>query len=136
MSLLTADKYNLQSDSRYHPGDCLCVKSQITTLIRVQCENCIDVSPFHKIGSNEDIGCTCMEREVVHTICNICAKIRDEIDTLHTELENVMYMVATEIKEYVDCKEGLAEIEIIAKKLRHLNRKLLENMVLPTQTDV
>jgi|SaaInlV_130m_DNA_3_1039695.scaffolds.fasta_scaffold15958_2 hypothetical protein len=136
MSLLSADKYNLQSDSRYHPGDCLCVKSQITTLIRVQCENCIDESTVYTKKINEDIGCTCMETEVIHTICNICAKIRDEIDTLHVTLEKVMYVVSTEIKDYVDCREGIAEIEIIAKKLRNLNRKLLENMVVQTQQDV
>jgi hypothetical protein len=47
-----------------------------------------------------------------------------------------MYVVATEIKEYVDCKEGIVDIEEIAKKLRHLNRKLLENMVVPTRMDV
>ena len=38
-----------------------------------------------------------------------------------------MYM-KEDIKSFVDCEEYLNEIELISRKLRILNSKLLENM--------
>lgn len=109
-----------QSNSRYYHGDCKCDKVESITHIRIQCENCIN-----KIKNAE---CKCCEYSRKYTYCVVCAKYRDEIDLLYEELDTTIMYMKEDIKSFVDCEEYLNEIELISRKLRILNSKLLENM--------
>ena len=109
-----------QSNSRYYHGDCKCEKVELITRIRIQCEKCTN-----KIKNAE---CKCCEYSRNYTYCVVCAKYRDEIDLLYEELDTTMMYMKQDIKSFVDCEEYLKEVELISRKLRILNSKLLENM--------
>lgn len=111
-----------QSNSRFYHGDCKCIKKSLKSIILIQCGPCIDNEYMDKL-------CTCRETTITHNICVNCSVIRDRIDVLHKELDEVMYNLANNIKMFIDCTDVINSIHIISNDLRNLNRELLENLV-------
>lgn len=108
------------SDSRFYHGDCLCDKEILTSLIAIQCKNCINYS-------TED--CDCKDTTIKYEVCNKCSQLRDKIDILNSELDNIAYNMINEIKKFMNCEDTLERINEISIELRNLNRMLLENIV-------
>ena len=117
-----------QSDSKYYHGDCTCEKTEVSSLIVIQCANCIDDirKPLH---GREIWGCTCQDVDIKHFICKTCALIRDKIDRLNNEVDELMYDIGYEIKQHIDCSDKIDRLKHISIELRHCNRQLLENLV-------
>jgi len=115
-----------QSNSRFYHGDCKCIKKSVKSTILIQCGYCIDDEYTDEYG---DELCTCKETTITHNICVNCAAIRDRIDILDKELNDVMYNVANNIRQFIDCSDAINSIHIISNNLRYLNKKLLENLV-------
>ena len=67
--------------------------------------------------------------KITHKICNVCSKLRDKIDELNDELDNLTYNLVIEIKMFADCNDKLQRINEISIELRNLNRMLLENLI-------
>jgi len=118
-----------QSDSKFYAGECVCEKTPSTTKLAIQCKYCIGYSNNH----NKGYKCSCIEVEITNYICNTCAEIRDRIETLNEELDQLAQSLVKDIKHFVDCREKLKYIECISIELRQLNRKLLENLI-PTHS--
>jgi len=112
-----------QSNSRYYHGDCKCIKKSVKSTILIQCGSCID-NEYYK-----DNLCICRETTITHNICVNCADIRDRIDILDKELDEVMYNVANNIRQFIDCSDEINSIHVISNNLRYLNKELLENLV-------
>ena len=121
-----------QSDSKFYAGECACEKIPSTTTLAIQCKYCIGYS-HNQYNHNKGHNCSCVEVEITNYICNICAEIRDKIDTLNEELDQLAQSLVKDIKQFVDCREKLKCIECISIELRQLNRKLLENLI-PTHS--
>lgn len=115
-----------QSNSKFYHGDCKCIKKSVKSTILIQCGFCID---NQYIDEYKDKSCTCTETTITHNICVKCAAIRDKIDILDKELDEVMYNVANNIKQFIDCTDEINSIHIISNNLRYLNKELLENLV-------
>ena len=115
-----------QSNSKFYHGDCICIKKEVSTIIAIQCEQCINNNGMYL---NE--GCGCIEVERKHLICETCAGIRDKIEDLHNDLYILNHNIIHNIKEYIDCAEDINKMHIIALELRQLNRELLESLVKP-----
>ena len=121
-----------QSDSKFYAGECACEKIPSSTKLAIQCKYCIGYS-HNQYNHNKGHNCSCVEVEITNYICNICAEIRDKIDTLNEELDQLAQSLVKDIKQFVDCREKLKCIECISIELRQLNRKLLENLI-PTHS--
>ena len=121
-----------QSDSKFYAGECACEKIPSSTKLAIQCKYCIGYSD-NQYNHNKGHNCSCVEVEITNCICNICAEIRDKIDTLNEELDQLAQSLVKDIKRFVDCREKLKCIECISIELRQLNRKLLENLI-PTHS--
>lgn len=119
---------DLRSDSVYYHGDCTCPKTETSSTIVIQCANCIN-NTNEPLCEQETIECTCTETRIRHFICNTCAPIRDKIDMLRIELDEILYNVGYEIKQYMDCMSKIERIKQISIELQHCNRRLLENLV-------
>ena len=117
-----------QSDSKFYAGECACEKVPSSTKIAIQCKYCIGYSD-NQYNHSKGHNCSCVEVEITNCICNICAEIRDRIDTLNEELDQLVQSLVNDIKHFVDCREKLKYIEYISIELRQLNRKLLENLI-------
>jgi hypothetical protein len=121
-----------QSDSQFYAGECVCEKIPSSTKLAIQCKYCIGYS-HNQYNHDKGHNCSCIEVEITNYICNICAEIRDRIDTLNEELDQLVQSLVKDIKQFVDCREKLKCIECISIELRQLNRKLLENLI-PTHS--
>jgi len=121
-----------QSNSKYYHGDCVCKKKNVPTRIAIECEDCIVDDPARYFHNSRGYTCSCIDMEINHAMCEICALDRDEIDNLSDTLDEIMYNLSFNIKQYINCEEKLKEINIIAKRMRHLNRRLLERLI-PTE---
>lgn len=119
---------DLRSDSKYYHGDCRCMKTELPSTIAIQCANCID--GIYPPTNGRTVGfCKCRDVVIKHLICKTCASIRDKIDGLTYELDEILYNVGYEIKQYTDCSEKVDRIKQISIELQHCNRRLLENLV-------
>ena len=124
-----------QSNSKYYHGDCLCEKKKVPTRIAIECENCIEYSPqLYTTERRQHTKCNCEDVEIMHEICETCAPDRDEIDTLNDKLDDLMYHIHYDIKNFVNCEDNLKEVLEISIKMRHLNRKLLTRLIQPNKT--
>ena len=121
-----------QSNSKYYHGDCVCKKKNVPTRIAIECEDCINDAPERYFNNRRGYTCSCIDMEINHAMCVTCASDRDEIDNLSDTLDEIMYNLSFNIKQYINCEEKLKEINIIAKRMRHLNRRLLERLI-PTE---
>ena len=125
-----------QSNSKYYHGDCLCEKKKVPTRIAIECENCIEYSPqLYTTERRQHTKCNCEDVEIMHEICETCAPDRDEIDTLNDKLDDLMYHIHYDIKNFVNCEDNLKEVLEISIKMRHLNRKLLTRLIQPNKTE-
>lgn len=118
-----------QSNSRFYHGDCTCIKKQSISVIRIQCKNCIHNKSISGHYHGDDRECNCIEQDITHNICKICSELRDKIDTLYTNLDDMLYVVSKNIKEFTDCNEQLIQIQTISNELRCVNSKLLKNLI-------
>ena len=116
-----------QSNSKYYHGDCVCEKKKVPTRIVIKCENCMDKDSYYRNRSGYT--CSCIDTEIMHEICEICAHDRDEIDVLNDKFDDLMYNVTYDIKNFVDGEDKLKEVLKISKEMRQLNRKLLSRLV-------
>jgi hypothetical protein len=119
---------NNQSNSRFYAGECACDKMSSTTKLAIQCKYCIDCTDIQYLH-NKGQWCSCVEVEIANNICNICAELRDRIDALNEELDQVVFQMVEDIKQFIDCREKIKHTEEISVELRQLNRKLLENLI-------
>jgi len=123
-----------QSDSKFYHGDCVCIKTKCSSNIAIQCYSCIncpgEVKQMERVGYD----CDCTTLTITHKICNVCSKLRDKIDELNEELDNLTYNLVIEIKMFADCNDKLQRINEISIELRNLNRMLLENLI-PKKTN-
>lgn len=115
-----------QSNSRYYHGDCKCIKKSVKSTILIQCGFCINNEYIDEYGNKL---CTCTETIITHNICVNCADIRDKIDMLDKELDEVMYNLTNNIRLFIDCTDEINSIHILSNSLRHLNKELLQNLV-------
>jgi hypothetical protein len=118
-----------QSNSKFYHGDCLCEKNINTSIVAIQCKYCIEDNKsiyWHSKGYN----CLCKDVKIKHMVCNICGSLRDKIDLLNNELDKLSYNMIDEIKQYFDCKDKIQRITEISLELRHLNRKILQNLII------
>ena len=119
-----------QSNSKYYHGDCVCEKKKVPSLIAIECENCIEDSQRqHTTERRGYTICECQDVEIIHEICEPCAADRDILDDLTTRLDELMYNIPYDIKNFVNCEEKLHEVSEISKEMRQLNRKLLTRLV-------
>ena len=119
-----------QSNSKFYHGDCTCVKTKCPSEIVIQCETCINCPV--EVKQLEQAGwyvCDCRNFTITHEICKICSKLRDEIDVLNEELDELIYNMVLEIKMFADCNDKLQRINTISRELRNCNRMLLENLI-------
>ena len=70
-------------------GECACEKIPSSTKLAIQCKYCIGYSD-NQYNHNKGHNCSCVEVEITNCICNICAEIRDKIDTLNEELDQLL----------------------------------------------
>ena len=125
-----------QSNSKYYHGDCVCEKKKVPSLIAIECENCIEDSPqLYTTERRQHTICNCEDVEIMHEICKTCAHDRDEIDTLNDKLDDLMYHIHYDIKNFVNCEDNLKEVLEISIKMRHLNRKLLTRLIQPNKIE-
>ena len=101
-----------------------CEMVDITETVFVECENCIDKIRDPLVGGIYD--CKCMEKTRIIQTCVKCAQIKDKISTLEDELDELMYHLNYDIKQYEDCDDRISRIRTISNNLRHYNRTLLE----------
>jgi len=118
-----------QSDSRFYHGDCLCEKEVRTSLIAVQCEDCINNDESRYYNNYRDYKCDCKNIRIKHMECFKCGELRDNIDNLNEELNKINYTMMCEIRMYMDCEQRMERIKEISIELRNLNRRLLENLI-------
>ena len=116
-----------QSNSKYYHGDCVCEKKKVPTRIVIKCENCMDKDSYYRNRSGYT--CSCIDTEIMHDICEMCAHDRDEIDVLNDKFDDLMYNVTYDIKNFIDGEDKLKEVLKISKEMRQLNRKLLSRLV-------
>ena len=118
---------NTHSNSVYYHGDCVCEKTITTSNIAIQCEYCI----YHNFNfpSPNSQFCTCKYQVITHKICNECAQLRDKIDLLNNELDDILSNLSYDIKMCMNCTEELTRIAQISIELRNTNRQLLENLI-------
>ena len=118
-----------QSNSRFYHGDCRCKKSNTPTRVVIECEECIVDDPLRYENNRRGYVCNCVDVEIIREICETCALERDKMYDLMNTLDDLMYDLNYNIKQYENCEEKIKEISEISKKLRHLNRKLLSRVV-------
>ena len=118
-----------QSNSKYYHGDCVCEKKKVPSLVAIECEDCITDDPSRYEHKRRGYECNCVDVEIIHEICKTCAADRDILDDLTTRLDELMYNITYDIKNFVNCEEKLHEVSEISKEMRHLNRKLLTRLV-------
>jgi len=118
-----------QSNSKYYHGDCVCEKKKVPSLIAIECEDCITDGPSRYEHKRRGYECNCVNVEIIHEICKTCAADRDILDDLTTRLDELMYNITYDIKNFVNCEEKLHEVSEMSKEMRHLNRKLLTRLV-------
>mgnify|MGYP006085745081 FL=1 len=118
-----------QSDSKFYHGDCVCIKTKCPSNIAIQCYTCINCPA--EVKQMERVGyiCDCTTLTITHKICIVCSELRDKIDKLNDELDNLTYNLVIEIKMFADCNDKLERINAISIELRNLNRMLLENLI-------
>lgn len=118
-----------QSNSKFYHGDCNCKKTESTSIIAVECEDCIDDNKERYFNNRRGYECSCEEIEIKHFTCKTCALYRDKIDNLNNELDNLTYHLVYDIKQFINCTDKINKIQNISLEMRHLNRKLLENLI-------
>jgi hypothetical protein len=118
-----------QSNSRYYHGDCACKKKKVPSRVAVECEYCIVDDPLRYANDRRGYVCNCVDVEIVHEICETCARDRDHMDELMHKLDELVYNIPYDIKNFVNCEDKLKEVSEISKEMRQLNRKLLTRVV-------
>ena len=124
-----------QSNSKFYHGDCLCEKDIRTSIIAIQCKYCIDDDKSRYWHNSRGYKCLCKDFKMKHRVCNICGPLRDKIDLLNDELDQLSYNMINDIKQYFDCKDKIQRITEISLELRHLNRKILQNLATKKNTN-
>lgn len=115
---------NFQVSNSTYITTCACVKTKIEKTITVECDECID---GYKRSTREP-DCPCTDKIVNILICEKCDNIRTGIQELNFELDDILYKLSLEIREYHDITDGLIKVKQISDQLRQHNRILLEQM--------
>ena len=109
----------------YRNVACKCEKTPIEDAIDVQCGNCI--SGYKRSARHPD--CDCTQTETTLMICVECNNIRNNIQTLNDELDDVLFDLSRQIRRYdPEIDVMLNRLKQISIELRQLDRKLLEKI--------
>jgi len=115
---------NFQASNSDYITTCSCVKTTVEKTITIECDECID---GYKRNSREP-DCPCSEKTVNILVCEKCNSNRNKIQQLNIDLDDVLYNLSLEIREYNDITDILYRVKQISNQLRDYNRILLEHM--------
>jgi hypothetical protein len=101
-----------------------CEMDEIRHTFFIECENCIDKIRDQRAGGIYD--CKCCDKTRIIKVCLKCDQIKDAIQKLRDELDELLYNLHYNIKQYMDCADQISQIGFISNSLRHYNRLLLE----------
>lgn len=103
---------------------CSCDKVSIEFSTEIQCSDCINGIKT----CSRDPDCACVDKTKSIMVCKACTIIRTDIKLLNDELDDLLYHLSYDIRNYKNCDEELARVARISIQLRELNRQLLENL--------
>lgn len=129
MSHHIEDTYMLKLD-----GEHICEKKEINRTISIECFNCINnirEPDYCKSGSgciSYRVDCKCHDKIISVIECKICEQYKENINILKDELDELLYNLSYDIKQYEKCKDKIDRLHEISRILREYNRILLEKM--------
>ena len=96
--------------------------------VSIECQNCIEKFRYATTSGGRltyFTDCICEDIIITKSTCIQCEKIQNRINTLKCEIDNLLFSLSYEIKQYCDCDDDINHIHDISKELRTLNRILL-----------
>jgi len=115
---------NFQASNSNYITTCSCVKTTVEKTITIECDECIDGYNRHPREGD----CPCSDKTVNILVCEKCNSNRNKIQQLNIDLDDVLYNLSLEIREYKDVTDILFRVKQISNQLRDYNRILLEHM--------
>ena len=111
----------------------ICEKQDINGSVKIECYNCInnikEAMVCKSSGAiNYSRNCTCRDKIITSKTCNKCEEIKETITNLKDELDNLLYHLSYNIKNYEACGDAIARIADISILLRERNSILLEKL--------
>ena len=104
---------------------CKCEKTPIEDTIDVQCGDCI--SGYKRADRHPY--CDCTQKVTTLMICIECNNIRNNIQTMNDELDDLLFDLSRQIRRYdPEVDAMLNRLKQISIELRQLDRKLLEKI--------
>jgi phosphate uptake regulator len=97
----------------------ICNNTEIVQHINIECNNCIN---------NINKNCTCSTKIVKKILCSHCENIRNQIKQLEIEIDEILYNLSYDIKNYENCENMINRLSEISIILRFFHRILLEKM--------
>ena len=101
-----------------------CEMEEITEKLSIQCENCIDKIKDQRTGWIHN--CKCHDKYVKKMRCKTCARIKTRINSLQYTLDETLYFIAYDAKNFIDCEDNINRLHELSKELRQCNRILCE----------
>ena len=111
----------------------VCEKQDIIESVKLECYNCIhqlrEANICKSSGSiHYSRNCTCHDKTITNKICQKCEEIKENITKLKYELDDLLYHLSYDIKNYKYCGDSIARIAEISILLREGNSILLEQL--------
>jgi hypothetical protein len=100
-----------------------CEMEEITEKLSIQCKNCIDKTKDLRTGWSN---CKCGDKYVKKMRCKICSRIKIRINSLQYTLDETLYFIAYDAKNFIDCEDNINKLHELSKELRQCNRILCE----------
>ena len=115
---------NFQASNSDYITICTCVKTKVKKTITIECDECID---GYK-RNNREPDCDCTDKILNNLVCEKCNDVRNKIQQLNIDLDDVLYNLSLNIRGYYDIKDDISRVKHISNQLRQYNRILLEHM--------
>ena len=110
-----------------YDDDHVCVFTNKTRRVKIECENCIDRVLHHESGKIYD--CRCYEKEITEKVCIKCDVLKQTIQMCQEEIDILFLVEGQKIRTMCMCDEdAFKKIPELVRKMRHCQRVLLQKL--------
>lgn len=109
-----------------------CEYEEIQETIHIECKDCIENIRQPRCCkttgfTDYEIDCKCFDKIITKKVCRKCEDIKEQMDILNNELDEILYFISYEIRRYNDSIHLISRLGDISTKLRLYNNMLLIN---------